>query len=54
MALQAVEPKGEVSVVWVEPHCGQGTVSRCRAWRENFSTLVPAFALLPHCGGAMP
>ncbi len=40
MDLHAVEPKGEVSVVWVEPHCGHGTVSRVMACRANFSVWV--------------
>ena len=55
-ALQAVEPKCEVSVVFCEPHWGQGTTSDAAALAEKRTTLEtsPVLPWLPHCGGAMP
>jgi hypothetical protein len=52
MALQAVEPKCEVSVVLSEPHCGQDTLNgedgfiHCTRLCSLFNGLL--------CGGAIP
>ena len=54
-ALQAVEPKWEVSVVLAEPHCGQCTTSALAERAANCTTLaLPDGALAQACGGAMP
>src|SRR5574343_143867 len=54
-ALQAVEPKWEVSVVLADPHCGQCTTSALAERAANFTTLAPpGGSLAQACGGAMP
>ena len=35
MALQAVEPKCEVSLVWLEPQRGQGTAAGARGMKRS-------------------
>ena len=52
MALQAVEPKCEVSVVLPEPHCGQATFDN----EEGFIHCTRLCSLWDDllCGGAMP
>ena len=53
-ALQAVEPKWEISVVLDEPHRGQGTsVAEGDLRAKRTTSEPPAGAWLAHCGGAM-